>query len=229
MGLRTRCAFFSLGGYPGDEDKARELFFPSWTRPNDPAKDFVARRPVSQASHPPTVTAKLGVVGLLLGAEESPTFSQHGLPRSGRRRCPFTVLPPGPRCGGERSRLPLLVHFGRETMIESTAAWPAYYEAGPSRPAGVKFEVFKYSRPLQHGFFTNDTTPRYDEARGQAWPGNAPSPSSNRHATRWSRRPPPPRSKDAKTVNRARCRAIRILGSVCVERLPLDPLNPWPP
>jgi len=151
-------ALFPLGGYPGDEDKARELFAKL-----DQAKtkeDFVAS--AKYLKHHPLGNGKLGVVGFCWGGGIA-----HLLPTRLSEvdaAVPFYGMPPSPDAAAN-VKVPLLVHLA-ENDDRINNAWPPY-EAALSA-AGAKFEVFKYPG-TQHGFH-NDTTPRYDEAAAKlAW------------------------------------------------------------
>jgi carboxymethylenebutenolidase len=151
-------ALFTLGGYPGDEDKARELF-----KNLDQAKtreDFVTS--VEFLDKHPEANGKVGVVGFCYGggiahflATRVPTLDA---------AVPFYGMSPAPELAVE-VKAALLVHLA-ETDERINATFPAYEAA--LKAAKVKFEVFKYPG-TQHGF-NNDTTPRYDEAAAKlAW------------------------------------------------------------
>lgn len=151
-------ALSPLGGYPGDEDKARELFSRL-----DQAKLredvlavawFLARDPQSNG--------KLAVVGFCYGGGIAHLLATR-LPELDAA-VPFYGSPPSPD-SAVQVKAPLLVHLA-EHDERINAAWPAYEAA--LRAAGARFEVFKYPG-TQHGFH-NDTTPRYDEAAAKlAW------------------------------------------------------------
>ena len=147
-----------LGGYPGDEDKAREAFAKL-----DQAKtreDMVAAARVAQAL--PGGNGKLGAVGFCWGggmvnvlAERVATLGA-GVPFYG----------PAPALDKVSDiKAPLLLFFaGNDDRIN--AGWPPYETA--LKAAGARFEAFKYPG-TEHGF-NNDTTPRYDAtAAQQAW------------------------------------------------------------
>jgi carboxymethylenebutenolidase len=151
-------ALFTLGGYPGDEDKARELF-----KKLDQTKtreDFVAS--VAFLEKHPEANGKVGVVGFCWGggiahflATRVPTLSA---------AVPFYGMSPEPELASKVKAV-LQVHLA-ENDERINASMPAYEAA--LKAAKVKFEVFKYPG-TQHGF-NNDTTPRYDEAAAKlAW------------------------------------------------------------
>jgi carboxymethylenebutenolidase len=151
-------ALFPLGGYPGDEDKARAVFATL-----DQAKtreDFVAA--AGWARSVAGGNGKLGAVGFCYGggmvnflATRLPDL-QAGVPYYGA---------PAPTDQVPRIKAELLIFFA-DNDERINAAWPEYETA--LKKAGVKFEAFKYPG-TQHGFL-NDTTPRFDaNAAQQAW------------------------------------------------------------
>lgn len=151
-------ALFSLGGYPGDEDKARELF-----QKLDPARaraDFVAAARWLQAH--PDGNGKTGVVGFCYGGAIANHLAVQ-LPELDAA-VPFYGGQPAAEEVG-RIKAPLLIHYAEQDE-RINAGWPAY-EAALKR-AGARYEAHIYPG-TQHGFH-NDTTPRYDEAAARlAW------------------------------------------------------------
>jgi carboxymethylenebutenolidase len=151
-------ALFSLGGYPGDEDKARALFGKL-----DPARvraDFLAAAPLlkTQAG----TNGRVGAVGFCFGggivnllATQWPDLNA-GVPFYGG--APDLADVP-------RIRAPLLLHFaGNDERVN--ASWPPYEAA--LKAAHAKYEAFIYPG-VEHGF-NNDTTPRFDaKAAALAW------------------------------------------------------------
>jgi carboxymethylenebutenolidase len=151
-------ALTPLGGYPGDEDKARELFGKldqSKTR-----EDFVAAASWLQAL--PEASAKLGVTGFCYGGGVAHVLSVR-LPDLAAA-VPFYGNLPAP-ADAAKVKAPLLLHFaGVDERINAT--WPAYEAA--LKTAGVRYTAHQYAG-TQHGF-NNDTTPRFDAAAAQlAW------------------------------------------------------------
>ena len=151
-------ALFPLGGYPGDEDKARELF-----QKLDQAKtreDFIAAAHWLQAR--PETNGKLGAVGFCFGggivnmlATQVPELAA---------AVPFYGSAPNLE-DVPRIKAALLVNSA-ETDERINASWPGYENA--LKAANVKYERYQYPG-TQHGF-NNDTTPRYDEKAAKlAW------------------------------------------------------------
>lgn len=151
-------ALFPLGGYPGDEDKARELF--SKLDQAKTREDFVAAaaylKKLSGGS------GKVGVVGFCYGGGVS-NFLATRVPDLAAA-VPFYGSPPAVEDAG-KIKAPLLLQFA-ETDERINAAWPASEAA--LKAAGVKYQAYIYPG-TQHGF-NNDTTPRYNkEAADLAW------------------------------------------------------------
>jgi carboxymethylenebutenolidase len=147
-----------LGGYPGDEDKARELF--GKLDQTKTREDFVAAaRYLKQADG---VNGRLGVVGFCYGGGIAHLLATR-LPELDAA-VPFYGSPPAPELAAN-VKAALQVHLA-ENDGRINAAWPAYEAA--LKAAHVKFEVYKYPG-TQHGF-NNNTTPRYDEKAAKlAW------------------------------------------------------------
>ena len=151
-------ALFPLGGYPGDEDKARELFGKL-----DQAKtkeDFLAAEDVLK--HLPEGNGKVGVVGFCYGGGIA-NFLATRVPDLAAA-VPFYGAQPTAE-DAAKIKAPLLLHYA-EKDERITSGWPAYETA--LKAAGVKYEAYIYPG-VEHGF-NNDTTPRYDEAAAKlAW------------------------------------------------------------
>ena len=151
-------ALYPLGGYPGDEDKARELF-PKLDQ-NKTKNDFLAA--YAALKKLPEGNGKVGVVGFCYGGGIA-NFLAVRLPDLDAA-VPFYGGQPKAE-EAATIKAPLLLHYA-EKDDRITAGWPAYEVA--LKMAGVKYEAFIYPG-VQHGF-NNDTTPRYDEAAAKlAW------------------------------------------------------------
>jgi carboxymethylenebutenolidase len=151
-------ALAPLGGYPGDEDKARELFG-KLEQPKT-REDFLAAFAWLRAQ--PEGNGKVGAVGFCYGGGIV-NFLATRLPELAAG-VPFYGAQP-PAADVARIKAPLLIQYaGIDERIN--AGWPAYEAA--LKAAGVRFEAHVYPG-VQHGF-NNDTTPRYDEAAATlAW------------------------------------------------------------
>jgi carboxymethylenebutenolidase len=151
-------ALYPLGGYPGDEDKARELF-PKLDQARTRA-DFIAAARALAAL--PQCTGKVGVVGFCYGGGIA-NYLATQLPDLAAA-VPFYGMQP-PAADVARIRAPLLIHdAGKDERI--LAGWPAYEAA--LKANHVDYQHFVYPG-VEHGF-NNDTTPRYDEAAARlAW------------------------------------------------------------
>jgi carboxymethylenebutenolidase len=151
-------ALTPLGGYPGDEDKARELFAKL-----DQAKtreDFLAALPFLEKR--PECSGKVGAVGFCWGggmvnflATRAPELAA---------AVPFYGSQP-PAEDVARIKAPLLIHYAeKDDRID--AGIPAFEQALKANK--VTYQLFIYPG-TQHGF-NNDTTPRYDQAAAElAW------------------------------------------------------------
>jgi carboxymethylenebutenolidase len=151
-------ALTPLGGYPGDEDKARAAF--QQLDQTKTREDFVAA--VEFLKTRPETTGKVGVVGFCYGGSISNLLATRVADLGAA--VPFY----GGQAKAEdvpRIKAPLLIHYA-ENDERVNAGWPAYEAA--LKANDVKYEVHFYPG-TQHGF-NNDTTPRYDEAAAKlAW------------------------------------------------------------
>jgi len=151
-------ALTPLGGYPGDEDKARELF--AKLDPTKVREDFVAAAAYLKGR--PDCTGKVGVVGFCFGGGIA-NYVATRVPDLAAA-VPFYGLQPKPE-DVARIKAPLLIHYA-EHDDRINAGAPAYEAA--LKANHVKYQMFTYPG-TQHGF-NNDTTPRYDKAAAQlAW------------------------------------------------------------
>jgi carboxymethylenebutenolidase len=151
-------ALFPLGGYPGSEDKARELF-PKLDQAKT-REDFVTAFDWLKAR--PETNGKVGAVGFCYGG---------GMVNFLATRVP--ELAAGVAFYGSSPNVEDVPKIKAAMVIQSAevderinASWPAYEAA--LKAANVRYERHLYPG-TQHGF-NNDTTPRYDAPAAKlAW------------------------------------------------------------
>jgi carboxymethylenebutenolidase len=151
-------ALAPVGGYPGDEDKARALF----ARLDGPKtlQDFLAAahalRTFAQS------TGKVAAVGFCYGGSVA-NFLAVQVPELAAAVSFYGAVPSAQDVS--RVKAALLIHYaGADERIN--AGWPAFELA--LKTAGTRYEAFIYPN-VQHGFH-NDTTPRFDaDAAKLAW------------------------------------------------------------
>jgi carboxymethylenebutenolidase len=151
-------ALTPLGGYPGDEDKARELF-PKLDGTKT-REDFVAAAALLKKR--PECTGKIGAVGFCWGGG----MVNYLATRLSDLAAGVPFYGSAPDTGDvAKIKCPLLIHSA-ESDDRINSSWPEFERA--LKAANVKYERFLYSG-TQHGF-NNDTTPRYDAAAAKlAW------------------------------------------------------------
>ncbi|HEY4064718.1 MAG TPA: dienelactone hydrolase family protein [Puia sp.] len=151
-------ALTPLGGYPGDDDKGREM--QSKRDKNEMLEDFIDA--YNYLKNHPDCNGKIGVVGFCFGggianmmAVRIPDLAA-AVPFYGAQ--PAKELVP-------QIHAPLLLHYA-ELDTHLTEGWPAYEAALKEN----KKEYTAYIYPgVNHGFH-NNTTPRYDKAAAElAW------------------------------------------------------------
>lgn len=151
-------ALSPVGGYPGEEDKARELF--RTLDQNKSREDFVAAARFL-LSHPES-NGRLGAVGFCYGGAIVNMLATR-VPEL-RAGVPF-YGGPAPLEDVGKIKAALLLQFA-ENDERVNAGWKEYEPK--LKEAGVRYEAHVYPG-TQHGFH-NDTTPRYDEAAAKlAW------------------------------------------------------------
>ncbi len=151
-------ALFPLGGYPGDEDKARELFGKL-----DQAKireDFVTG--VAWLKARPETNGKVGAVGFCYGGGIVNMLATR-VPDLGAGVAFYGSAPNVDDV--PKIKTPLIIQSA-EVDERINTAWPAFETA--LKAANVPHERHLYPG-TQHGF-NNDTTPRFDAAAAKlAW------------------------------------------------------------
>ena len=152
-------ALFPLGGYPGTEDAAREMFGKldqARTR-----EDFVAATTFLKTR--PQSTGKFGAVGFCYGGGMV-NYLATRLGSDLAAGVPFYGSSPNLE-DVPKIKAPLMIQSA-ETDERINASWPAFEQA--LKAANIKYERHLYPG-TQHGF-NNDTTPRFDAAAAKlAW------------------------------------------------------------
>ena len=145
-------ALAPLGGYPGDEDKARALF--ATLDQSKTRQDMLASAKALMAR--PDSTGKVGVVGFCYGGGVAHMLATQ-MPELAAAVPYYGNLPPADEAA--KVKAPLLIHFAAmDDRINK--AWPPYEAA--LKAASAPFTAHSYAG-TQHGF-NNDTTPRFDAA-----------------------------------------------------------------
>jgi carboxymethylenebutenolidase len=148
----------SVGGYPGDDDKGRDLqakldgkkMMEDWVT----AEGYLKSRP--------ECTGKVGVVGFCYGGTVANALAVR-LPDLAAA-VPFYGTQPGAD-DVAKIKAPLLIHYGG-LDDRVNAGWPAFEAA--LKANHVAYTAYIYDG-ANHGFH-NDTTPRYDKAAATlAW------------------------------------------------------------
>jgi len=151
-------ALTPVGGYPGDDEKAAQLF--TQLDPGKRIEDLLAA--VGFLKSRPECTGKIGAVGFCIGGTIVNIMAVR-IPDLGAA-VPFYGGQPS-AADTAKIKAPLLIHYaGLDERLN--AGWPAWEAA--LKANGVKYQMHMYPG-ANHGFH-NDTTPRYDEAAAKlAW------------------------------------------------------------
>jgi len=152
-------ALFPLGGYPGTEDKARELF--AKLDQTKTREDFIAAAALLRSR--PECTGKIGAVGFCYGGGMV-NYLATRLGSDLGAGVPFYGSSPNTE-DVTKIKCPLMIQSA-EVDERINASWPEF--EGALKAAKVTYKRFLYPG-TQHGF-NNDTTPRYDAAAAKlAW------------------------------------------------------------
>lgn len=151
-------ALAPVGGFPGDEEKAAQLF--GQLDPMKRTEDLMAAVPFLKSR--PECNGTVGAVGFCFGgtivnqmAVRFPDLAA---------AVPFYGSQPSAE-DTARIKAPLLIQYAGEDP-RTNAGWPAWEAA--LKKNNVRYQQYTYPR-AQHGFH-NDTTPRYDDAAAKlAW------------------------------------------------------------
>ena len=151
-------ALAPVGGYPGDEEKARQLF--ASLDQKKMMEDLHAAVPFLKSRA--ECIGSIGAVGFCFGGGVANGMAVR-FPDLGAA-VPFYGRQPS-AADTAKIKAPLLIHYaGEDAGIN--AGWPAWEEA--LKKDKVRYTAYIYPG-AQHGFH-NDTTPRYDEAAAKlAW------------------------------------------------------------
>ena len=148
----------SLGGYPGDEEKAAAMF--GKVDGSKMFEDFVSSAAWLKAR--PECSGKYGAVGFCFGGSTVNKLAVR-LPDL-NAAVPFYGGQPSAE-DAAKIKAPLLLHYGSLDQ-RINAGWPAFEAA--LKANNITYTAYIYEG-ANHGFH-NDTTPRYDEAAAKlAW------------------------------------------------------------
>ena len=151
-------ALTPLGGYPGTDDKGREL--QSKRDRNEMLEDFIAAYEYLKTH--PDCNGKVAVVGFCFGGWIANMMAVRIPDLSGA--VPFYGGQPEKELVS-RIKAPLLLHYA-ELDTRVNEGWPAYESA--LKENSKQYTAYIYPG-VNHGF-NNDTTPRYDKAAAElAW------------------------------------------------------------
>ncbi len=151
-------ALFPLGGYPGTEDKARELF-PKLDQ-SKTREDFLSATQALKGIA--DSTEKMGVVGFCYGGAIA-NFLATRVPDLTAAVAFYGGAPALEEVKHIKAEM-LIHHASKDERL--LAGWPKYEAA--LKEAGLAYQGFIYEG-VEHGF-NNDTTPRYDSAAATlAW------------------------------------------------------------
>ncbi|HET7400182.1 MAG TPA: dienelactone hydrolase family protein [Usitatibacter sp.] len=145
-------ALTPAGGYPGDEDRAREMF--AKLDPKKRTEDLVSA--VDFVKLRPDFNGHMGAVGFCFGGGMVNTIATR-VPELRAAVPYYGAQPPAEEAAKIKARM--LIHYASEDE-RINAGWPAFEQA--LKQHHVQYQAYIYPK-TQHGFH-NDTTPRYDEA-----------------------------------------------------------------
>jgi carboxymethylenebutenolidase len=149
----------SVGGYPGDDEKAATLF--GQVDRSKMTEDFLAAAMWLKSR--PDSTGKLGAVGFCFGGGVVNQLAVRMGPDLAAA-VPFYGAQPS-AAEAARIKAPINAQYG-ELDTRITGGWPAFDAALTAANVPHEGHIYKNAN---HGFH-NDTTPRYDEAAAkEAW------------------------------------------------------------
>ncbi|HTI58711.1 dienelactone hydrolase family protein [Mucilaginibacter sp.] len=151
-------ALTPLGGYPGDDDKGREM--QSKRDKGEMEEDFIAA--YYYLKNHIDCNGKVGVVGFCFGGGIANMMAVR-IPDLAAAVSFYGSQPAA--ADVPKIHAPLMLHYA-SLDARITGGWPAYEAA--LKANGKKYQAFIYEN-VNHGFH-NDTTPRYDKAAAElAW------------------------------------------------------------
>ncbi len=145
-------ALTPVGGYPGNEELAREMF--AKLDAHQRTENLVAA--VDYVKLRPDFSGKVGAVGFCFGGGMVNTIATRYPDLAAA--VPYYGMQP-PAAEAAKIRSPMLLHYASEDQ-RITSGWPAFEAVLEAHR--VEYHAYIYPN-TQHGFH-NDTTPRYDEA-----------------------------------------------------------------
>ena len=151
-------ALTPLGGYPGSDDKGREL--QAKRDRNEMLEDFIAAYDYLKGHK--ECNGKIGVVGFCFGGWIANMMAAR-IPGLAAAVPFYGGQPPAEEV--PKIKAPLLIHYGSlDTRVNE--GWPAYEAALKENKKEYTMHMYENAN---HGFH-NDTTPRYDKAAAElAW------------------------------------------------------------
>ena len=151
-------ALTPLGGYPGDDDKGRDM--QSKRDKNEMLENFVDA--FEYLKKQPDCNGKVGAVGFCFGGGIVNLMAVR-LPDLAAAVPFYGAQPPTDQVSNIKA--PLLIHYaGLDTRVNE--GWPAFETA--LKENKITYTAYIYPG-VNHGFH-NDTTPRYDKAAAElAW------------------------------------------------------------
>ena len=152
-------ALTPLGGYPGDDDKGRDM---QAKLDRDKILEDMAAGAAFVRGHPRS-SGRLGVIGFCFGGFVSNWLAVR-MGSDLKAAVPFYGTQP-PAADVPKVKAALLLHYAANDE-RVNAGWPAYEEALKAN----KVEYTAHFYPGTNHGFHNDTTPRYDDAAAKlAW------------------------------------------------------------
>ncbi len=151
-------ALTPLGGYPGDDEKGREM--QSKRSKKEMEEDFIAA--YDYLKNHKDCNGKIGVVGFCFGGGIANTMAVR-IPNLSAAVPFYGAQPTAEEV--PQIKAPLLIHYaGLDTRVNE--GWPAFEAALKANNKEYKAYIYE---GVNHGFH-NDTTPRYDKIAAElAW------------------------------------------------------------